>query len=272
MTLIVLYHKKSKFKGDSEGLTCLADSLISPTDNLRTTITEQAMKIFSLDFKYNYNAPEYKKLIHCEMGMAYAGNPSIALQTYNLVRICCRNLMPLKKDNLPPSVYSVAILTAQILQHYYKNYVFFWDKDAQTNILIFGFCFKTMQYNAYYINPVVTDNNIVCTPEKINITQIPYFAIGSGANDFKTFHENENFPPMVHSFKKFLSSDTSKQKGVGGYIQRCFLNLGYLRYYADLSINEQGINPANAQFSGFNFSNCLLDDFLVSFISSLTLE
>ena len=107
MTLIALYHKKPKFKGDSEGLTCLADSLISPTDNSRNTITEQAMKIFSLDFKYNIEESEYKKLIPCDIGMAYAGNPSIALQTYNLVRICCRNLMPLKNNNIPPSVQSV---------------------------------------------------------------------------------------------------------------------------------------------------------------------
>lgn len=272
MTLIALYHKKPKFKGDSEGLTCLADSLISPTDNSRNTITEQAMKIFSLDFKYNIEEPEYKKLIPCDIGMAYAGNPSIALQTYNLVRICCRNLMPLKNNNIPPSVQSVSILTAQILYHYYKNYGFLWGEHAQTNILIFGFCFKTLRYEAYYISPKIENDNIVCIPENINIDKIPYFSFGSGAKDFDEFHKNNNYLPMIYSFKEFLKTETSRNLGVGGYIQRCFLNLGCLRYYADLSIDEQGINPLNMQLSGFNFSNCHLDDFLVSFGASLSVE
>ncbi len=274
MTLITLYYRKPQFQNDTEGIICLADSLISNISNLQSSITEQSIKILNCRFNYATNFKECPKLIHNEFGLTFAGNVSIAMQTYNIARICFSHLLPTTQKNFScPSLKSAAILVSQILEHYYKCYGFSFPNNVEIEFAIFGFCFAELKFKLYHIKPHIINNEVKTCINDIDITNTNFFCFGSGKQEFLNYYEKNSSKTVLNCFRQFLKTDKSKAKGVGGYMQKCFVNKGYFRYFADFQLDDNGLsNIHNAQFGGFSFNNCFLDDYMVSFVMNPFLE
>lgn len=265
MTLITLSYKKSDIDINSNGIVCFADSLASNTTNPEMAITEQAMKIVSLSCCYEISFKEYPQLHHNEIGIAFAGNISIAMQTYNIARIACRHIQP-TPNSLPnncPSIHSIATLIAQILEYYYKKYAFLILESAKTEMVVFGFCYRNKKFVAYHLKPEIIENSARIIVEDTDITNISYFSFGSGAKDFNDYVKENPSNNLQTNFRNFIKSDIAKKKGVGGYVQKCFVNFGYFFYFMD--VDSETLDIRQGQIGGFTFNNCFLDDYIVLF-------
>lgn len=268
MTLITLYYKDADEHVKSDRLVCLADSFASNIKNPQCPITQQTIKIVSLNCTYitGYEFPGYPKLHSNEIGIAFAGNISIALQTYNIAQIACKNLQPTKHStqNGCPSIKSVAVMLSQILKHYYKQYGAIMEESANTELLVFGFCNKHCKFVAYHIQTAIVGNVATTKLNEIDIINDKSFSIGLGAIEFNKYNEiNESKQNDIKTnFINFIKTDIAREKGVGGYIQKCIVFKDILYHCAD--IDKEHFDLSDHQLGGFTFSSCFLDEYMVS--------
>ena len=267
MTLITVYRYQPRTKGDANGIICLSDSLITDIKDPIQSYTDHSIKVMNLDIGYYFNSESYPKLVQNEIGLAYAGNTSIALQTYNTVRIFCKNLVPKKQTKyFTPSIESIAHMAKKILNDYCQSYN--WRKlgIADTDFLIFGFCFKEKQFKLFNVSAKNVGNNTITTVNNIDLETIKQYSIGTGAVEFNKFYEKCSEKNLLNCFKNFIKTDLAKEKAVGGYITKSFAGIGYFRYYAENNDNNCDLSQiSNYKIGGSQFIPYISDDYNVAF-------
>ena len=266
MTLITVYRHKPISKGDTDGIICLSDSLISEINNPQKRYTQNSIKVLSLSFAYHFESASYPKLIKNEIGLAYAGNTSIALQTFNTIRIFCQNIAPSKTTKyFTPSIVSIANMIQYVLNNYYLSYGEQIETMANTDFLIFGFCFKEQKFKLFHISAQIVDNNATTTVKDINIDELNHYSIGTGEKEFNKFYKNSANKNILYCFKDFIKTDSAKNKATGGYIIKALASIGYFRYYAEINDNNYDLLQINSsQIGGFSFIPFVSEDYIVS--------
>lgn len=244
MTIAVIKYNKSDIPG-FDGVRCYADSLISSVVN-GSELTKRAMKILPLPVKSQLAVCMLKEGIpETSIGFTFAGNLNVALLTYNTLSFFCSNIQrgPDERAVLPPSIRDIAFLCAQILYDYNLSYGEANGGSANTDILIFGYCFQEKQFKAFHIGPDTTALEFKINIKDVDICNIDYYAIGSGLTRLRQkVSDNGSF-----SYKLIKELIEENNCGVGGFYQRAWVSKGMIRLYADSVTN----NPADFSFCGF---------------------
>ena len=244
MTIAVIKYNKSDIPG-FDGIRCYADSLISSVAN-GSELTKRAMKILPLPVKSQLAVCMLKEGIpETSIGFTFAGNLNVALLTYNTLSFFCSNIQrgPEEEAVLPPSIRDVAALCAQILYDYNLSYGEVNGNAANTDILIFGYCFQEKRFKAFHVGPDVDAIEFRISIKDVDICNIDYYAIGSGSKRLRQkVSDNGSF-----SYKLIKELIEENAGGVGGFYQRAWVSKGVIRLYADNTTT----GPAIFSFCGF---------------------
>ncbi|MDD3419905.1 MAG: hypothetical protein PHE78_04820 [Candidatus Gastranaerophilales bacterium] len=261
MTLITISYKNNdKFDSNSTGLLCVADSLVSQLNPNLNKLTEHSIKILTLDYRYNFPLSDYPILTNREVGFAFSGNVNIAMLTYSMAKICCRNIMPMNMDikDDAPAIVDLVNLVAELFLNYFRSFGFYLREKAITEICIFGYCSIEKKFKVFFMKPKIENENIKMIVEDIDIYNKKYFSFGSekGVELFANFMVDKNtFTSQI--FQDFLEKiyNDKLRIGVGGFIQKCFVNKGVFLYSTFLH-QDDFMNFYESHFCGFNLHNC----------------
>ena len=223
MTISVIRYCKHENLPNEEFIHCGADGRISY--NLQN-YTQSAIKILPLQISFAPEVPSMLKVhkLSYEIGFTYAGHVAVSLYTYSLLSYLCKRILPIpdikNSINKLPSIESIAKLAGIILCDYFKDYGALLEKDAIAEILIFGYCMQTNEFQAYHIIPDNKDNGKYYPKvTNTNIKDVQYFAIGSGKKllEEKVELNNNVFNPnMVRE----IVIEQSPSSDIGGAYQR----------------------------------------------------
>ncbi len=260
MTLSVIYFHDDKIDSNSTGIRCCADSLITGECG---KLTPHAMKILKLNLSYDlgYSLINHQPLINHSIGFTFAGNLNVAMVTYAFISHLCEHFQPIPGyENTMPSIKSISNLTAMTLQSYTQNFAELLEEKSFVELVLFGYCWQEKNFKAFHITPIVTDH-LTMKVEEIRISEIPYFAIGTGKSLLdKKYEEVGKFSPKL--VRDIINDPSSNDAGVGGYFQRGWSNKAGIQLYCDLmNITPKGLE---FPFCGFNLASLNLGTHIIT--------
>ena len=262
MTLSVVYFNNCDFESDpgAYGIRCCSDSLISGEIG---KLTPHAMKILQLRISYDdiFCSIIKKQNIYHSIGFTYAGNLNVAMITYSLISYLCSHFQPCKGYyGTLPSIRNIAYLIAKSLMSYTWNFAELEEKNALTEIIIFGYCTEEKNFKTFHIYSEVKDK-LYMKVDEIDLLKEQYIAIGSGRKLLEDqMRDKKSFNPDI--VRKIIQNPESEKFGVGGFFQRGWSNKWGMQLYCDAMQNTS--LGFGTPFCGFMISPLQIGNHIIS--------